>query len=378
MMSEKEKVLIITQYSMPAFKHNMNAYQRIFHGAEHADVLLLLRRKQTASDEIRARVHVHHAPVENRLLFLFYAILFTGYQRLRGRTIVFTDPSGFSLAGLVAKYLFGCFWVLDLWDRPRRHTGTRQEGMRLPVTDRLVFWTMRHADVFVLSLLPRAVRDIDPPASRCVQFKNAIDLSLSAERPPLRSRDDPTLHAAYGRSEFHEHMGMQVVIRAVERLMQRGCPVHIHTVGKMSDEALARIQSSEARAHFTHHGVLAGPHLVSRLYRTIHVGLVPFLPFWDLSYVFPIKVLEHLSQGNPVIASDLPGLAETIRDGYNGLLVPAGDAEALADALERLQKDVDLWQTLADNALKSSRQYGAGEKNAGIFAAVLQRFRERR
>jgi glycosyltransferase involved in cell wall biosynthesis len=375
-MGKREKVLIITQYSMPAFKRNMNAYQRIFHGAEHADVALLMRHRQTASEEIQERVSVHHAPVENRLLFLVYAVLFAGYQRLRGRAIVFTDPSGFALAGFFAKYLFGCFWVLDLWDRPRWRTGHHQEGMRPPFADRLVFWAMRHADLFILSVLPRAVKDIDPPASRCVQFVNAIDLSLSAEHPPQRHHGEQTLHAAYGRSEFHETMGMEVVIRAVELLMQRGCPVHIHTVGEMSTEALARIQASESRAQFTHHGVIAGPRAL--LFRTVHVGLVPYLPFEDLSYIFPIKVVEHLSQGNPVIASDLPGLAATIQDEYNGLLVTPGDPTALADALERLQKNVDLWQSMAENALASSRRYDSGDKNAGIYTAVLQRFRERR
>ena len=49
-------------------------------------------------------------------------------------------------------------------------------------------------------------------------------------------------------------------------------------------------------------------------------GLVPYMNFEDLKYIYPIKVLEHLSQGNPVIASDLPGLTVMVQDGYNALI----------------------------------------------------------
>lgn len=49
-------------------------------------------------------------------------------------------------------------------------------------------------------------------------------------------------------------------------------------------------------------------------------GLVPYMNFEDLKYIYPIKVLEHLSQGNPNIASDLPGLTVMVQDGYNALI----------------------------------------------------------
>ena len=50
----------------------------------------------------------------------------------------------------------------------------------------------------------------------------------------------------------------------------------------------------------------------------------------------PLTIHEAFLTGTPVIASDLGGMAELVRDGENGLLFPAGDARALASCLTRL------------------------------------------
>jgi glycosyltransferase involved in cell wall biosynthesis len=50
----------------------------------------------------------------------------------------------------------------------------------------------------------------------------------------------------------------------------------------------------------------------------------------------PFVVLEAFAAGVPVIASDLGGLREVVREGHNGALFPAGDAQGLAAAIERV------------------------------------------
>jgi glycosyltransferase involved in cell wall biosynthesis len=62
---------------------------------------------------------------------------------------------------------------------------------------------------------------------------------------------------------------------------------------------------------------------------------------------FGLVVLEALAAGLPVVASDIPVFAEYLRDGENALLVPPGDAAALAGALHRLAGDPALRETLA-------------------------------
>jgi glycosyltransferase-like protein len=62
---------------------------------------------------------------------------------------------------------------------------------------------------------------------------------------------------------------------------------------------------------------------------------------------FGLVVLEALAAGLPVVASDIPVFAEYLRDGENALLVPPGDAAALAGALHRLAGDPALRKALA-------------------------------
>jgi phosphatidylinositol alpha-mannosyltransferase len=56
---------------------------------------------------------------------------------------------------------------------------------------------------------------------------------------------------------------------------------------------------------------------------------------------FGMVLTEAFAASAPVIASDIPGYRDVVRDGVDGLLVPAGDALALAEALRRLALDAN-------------------------------------
>jgi glycosyltransferase involved in cell wall biosynthesis len=58
----------------------------------------------------------------------------------------------------------------------------------------------------------------------------------------------------------------------------------------------------------------------------------------------PVSVLEAMAAGKPVIASDIGGTDEAVVHGVSGLLVPPGDAEALAAAIQKLLLDAPLRQ----------------------------------
>jgi len=57
---------------------------------------------------------------------------------------------------------------------------------------------------------------------------------------------------------------------------------------------------------------------------------------------FPHAVVEALAVGTPVIATDVGGVGEIVRDGVNGLLVPPHDPAALAEAIRRFFADAEL------------------------------------
>jgi glycosyltransferase involved in cell wall biosynthesis len=85
---------------------------------------------------------------------------------------------------------------------------------------------------------------------------------------------------------------------------------------------------------------------------------------------FPHVIVEALAVGTPVVASAVGGVPEVVRDGENGLLVPAGDVEALAVAIRRLLGDDALRARLAAAAAPSVESYSA-ERLLGQIEAEL-------
>jgi glycosyltransferase involved in cell wall biosynthesis len=91
------------------------------------------------------------------------------------------------------------------------------------------------------------------------------------------------------------------------------------------------------------------------LLASMDVGVAPY-PRLAHFYFSPLKVYEYLAAGLPVVASRIGQLEQIIRDGHNGLLYPAGDARALASALERL-RTAPAWRArLGQEARAQARQ----------------------
>jgi glycosyltransferase involved in cell wall biosynthesis len=74
---------------------------------------------------------------------------------------------------------------------------------------------------------------------------------------------------------------------------------------------------------------------------------------------FGTVVCEVMSRGRPVIGTTPGGHADMIVDGESGFLVPAGDVEALAEAMNILATDSELRERFGANALKRSRHFTA-------------------
>ena len=84
---------------------------------------------------------------------------------------------------------------------------------------------------------------------------------------------------------------------------------------------------------------------------------------------FGMVVLEAMALGAPLIATDVPGPADIIEDGVSGLLVPAGDSEALAREIVRLLQDRALAASLAQAARSRARKF-TEDAMVGRFAAL--------
>jgi glycosyltransferase involved in cell wall biosynthesis len=88
----------------------------------------------------------------------------------------------------------------------------------------------------------------------------------------------------------------------------------------------------------------------------------------------PHSVLEAMACGTPVIASSIGGTVEVITDQVNGLLVPAGNEAALADAIRQLLNQGSLAQKLsigAGHTLQRFSWYSIIEKTENYLLEII-------
>jgi glycosyltransferase involved in cell wall biosynthesis len=135
-------------------------------------------------------------------------------------------------------------------------------------------------------------------------------------------------------------------------VLQRCPDAHLVIVGdgSQSDTALLdrRISSLGLSARVSRLGYVKD---VAAVYRDLDIFC---LPSWEEP--FGLVVVEAMAMGLPVIGFDAGALPELVRQGTDGILVPARDSEALAGAVTTLLGDDDLRRRLGRNAAERVRR----------------------
>ena len=87
----------------------------------------------------------------------------------------------------------------------------------------------------------------------------------------------------------------------------------------------------------------------------------------------PMSVLEGMANARPVVATDVGGTAEAVVHGETGLLVPAGDADAVARALLELAADRERARRMGEAGQARQRELFDGERMVDGYERALAR-----
>jgi colanic acid/amylovoran biosynthesis glycosyltransferase len=136
---------------------------------------------------------------------------------------------------------------------------------------------------------------------------------------------------------LHEVKGQAYLIQACARLPAQGIDFACHFVGDGPDRKsltdLAGQAGISGRVHF--HGQQKRER-IAQLLQDADVLVAPSVPTSDgRREGIPVVLIEAMSSGVPVIASNLSGIPELVVDGETGLLTPPRDVDALTNAIER-------------------------------------------
>lgn len=139
--------------------------------------------------------------------------------------------------------------------------------------------------------------------------------------------------------------GIHVLLQALVSVTKRYPAVRLLCGG---DGDLDGVREAASRLGIADHVEVLGWVDEARRAQLLAQASIYILP--SFAEGLPMSILEAMSAGLPVITTPVGGIPEAVTGGVEGLLVPAGDAEALADAICRLLGDTPLREAMGARA----------------------------
>jgi glycosyltransferase involved in cell wall biosynthesis len=212
------------------------------------------------------------------------------------------------------------------------------------------------ADDLVLRGIPRGHVTVIQPGVSFDHYTPAA--SVRAEKPTF---------AYVGR--LKKYKGVDLVIRAFARLDDPSALLEIAGAGdyRPALEALAASLDLGGRVRFL--GFIGEEEKLALLRRAWAVALASPKEGWGLTNV------EAEACATPVVASDSPGIRESVRDGETGFLVAHGDIEALAAAFRRIAGSRDLVASMGIKARAFAETFTwmrAADRTEAHLAGVIE------
>lgn len=183
-------------------------------------------------------------------------------------------------------------------------------------------------------------------ADKITVIPNSVDVDLlSYERDPIAAQQALGLPAGFwvgSVTAVVDYEGLPTLLRAVATLRGKGLPVMAAIVG--DGVALPGLRTLATELGIEGAVVMPGrvlPEEALKWYAALDVFAIPRVSTEVTRTVTPMKGLQAMAMGVPLVVSDLPALVEVGASSGQGLVVPPDDSSALADTLMTLATDPD-------------------------------------
>ncbi|GAA5057894.1 glycosyltransferase involved in cell wall biosynthesis [Thermocatellispora tengchongensis] len=205
---------------------------------------------------------------------------------------------------------------------------------------------MRSADAVVTLAETMAAEIVERgvPRERIYLAPNAVDDSLLTA-----DYDGASFRAAHGIapdevvvgsvSSIVAYEGFATLLNAAALLRDQGTPVRVLLVGDGAERPALLEQVEELGLRDAILPGRVGPDEALQAQAAIDIFVCPREDLRVCRLVTPLKPVEAMALGKPVVLSDLPALSELVGSDGAGMLVPPGDPAALAKALAGLRDD---------------------------------------
>jgi len=252
--------------------------------------------------------------------------------------------------GIPVVYEVRAFWE----DAAVDHRTTTDGSLRYRLTKQLETYALRQA-AHVFTICEGLRQDIAGrgiSADKVTVIPNAVDI----DKFEPSGVPDEALKVNLGLAgatvlgfigSFYAYEGLDLLLGAMPEMLRQRPEVRVLLVGGGPQEDALRMQAQ--KLGLADKVVFTGrvPHAeVGRYYDLVDVLCYPRHSMRLTELVTPLKPLEAMAQGRLLVASDVGGHKELIRNGETGVLFKAGSAEALAAAVDGLLAQRSQWPAM--------------------------------
>jgi glycosyltransferase involved in cell wall biosynthesis len=225
-------------------------------------------------------------------------------------------------------------------------------------------WMLRTVDVIVvLSKDEQKAYRAFVPEARIVVIPNALNVHRA---PHSRTRRDALELIYLGR--LVESKGLRTALEALQLLVGQERRLKLSIAGTGPEES--RLKAYAAELGLQQHVCFPGPLFDEAKYAFLSKGDVFILPTWQER--LPYALLEALAAGAVPVTTGVGAIPDVVQDRVHALLVPPGDAPALADAIARLDDD----RAMLDRMARAGHERVVQQYNIDRFAADFSRLYE--
>ncbi len=220
--------------------------------------------------------------------------------------------------------------------------------------------------IAVSQSLGQHLRSLGVPPAKVTVVPNGVPRRRA--RPPRPLDCDEFLFGTV--ALFRPRKGIEVLLDAMAMLRREGLPVRLRAVGGFEStaykgEILQRTKKLNLDDAVTWAGFQQD---VDAELARMDVFVLPSL----FGEGLPMVILEAMAAGLPVVATEVEGVPEAIREGREGLLVAPGNATDLARALARIVRGEVAWSEMRRAAL---RRHADGFSDRAMAAGVARVYR---
>jgi glycosyltransferase involved in cell wall biosynthesis len=213
---------------------------------------------------------------------------------------------------------------------------------------------------------------------RCTSVvPNAVDLRLFCPADGrLENREPKTLRVGYA-GQWEPDKGIYDLLEAWQSVKSAIPNAELCLAGgqlwKTVTEVPGAVTCNQKVLQLERDGVLSTVGAMPRnqmpsFWNSLNIAVAP-----SLHEAFGLVALEAMACGIPVVAAAVGGLKEIVQDGESGLLVPPGDAAALAQALTALLANEPLRRRLAQGALRRAELFSLERRSRLLLELFIER-----